>query len=408
MSAPPSPPEGARIPAEVYVVSLVSFLVASGFGILAPSLPALGHEFDVGATAMSVTVSGFAAARLLANLGLARYLKNFPLRTVLGIGLLIQSAFSIAAAVAPDYASFITLRTLSGLGSAAFTLASTALILILLPDRIRGRGMAIYAGASGVGTVSGPVLGGILVGFGARVPIAVYGGLLLLAAITTFLALRRVRSVHTRESEGPAVGGLRGLGGALRSLLSDRLIVAALMASVVDGWVFYGVRNANIPMQLDVVGYSAAMIGFLLALASVTQLLGSSVSGPLSDRAGRRGPLLVGLVLGIVSFGSLAFVGETWVAVASHVLIGIAGGILLTLAPTILGDSPRGTSAMAMALFWVVSDLAAVIGPVATGILTETIDFDYGLLAAIVLMLLAMGAAWRIGPSRPSGPPRQG
>lgn len=400
MSSSPPVRERGRVPVEVYFVALVGFLVSSGFGILAPSLPALGHEFHVGATAMSVTVSGFAAARLIANLGFARYLKRFPLRSVLGFGLLVQALLSVVAAFAPDYTTFIVLRSISGVGSAAFTIASTAFILVLVPPEARGKGMAIYAGAMGVGAVSGPVLGGMLVGFGARVPIGVYGFALLLAAITTFVALRRAKALRTHEERSERSPGLRGVGEMLREFARDRLIVAALMCQVVSGWIFYGVRNANIPLQLDVLGYSTAMVGILLAIASITQIAGSSFAGPLSDRSGRRFPMMIGLAIGVVAVGGLVFAEATWVAVGTHVLIGIAGGMLMAVAPTILGDSPRGTNSIAIASFWIVSDVAAIIGPIATGAITESLDFDLAVIVAVALLLIAAVAVWRIGPPR--------
>jgi len=164
------------MPVEVYIVALIGFLTVVGFGILAPSLPSLADEFNVGATAMSIAISGFAAARLVSNLVFARYLKKFRLRTVLWAGLLLQAVFSIIASLATDFTVFITLRSLSGIGSASFTIASTALILgARTAGRVRGRAMAIFAGATGFGTVSGPVVGGALAVFGARVPFFVYG-----------------------------------------------------------------------------------------------------------------------------------------------------------------------------------------------------------------------------------------
>jgi len=386
------------MPVEVYIVALIGFLTVVGFGILAPSLPSLADEFNVGATAMSIAISGFAAARLVSNLVFARYLKKFRLRTVLWAGLLLQAVFSIIASLATDFTVFITLRSLSGIGSASFTIASTALILVLVPPEIRGRAMAIFAGATGFGTVSGPVVGGALAVFGARVPFFVYGCALAVAALTTFIALRRVRDARTLDTDSGMVG--RGPIAVVRHLAGDKLIVAALACQLVSGWIFYGFRTANLPLHLDVLGYSTAAIGGLLAVGAFSQIAGSSFAGPLSDRIGRRTPALIGLGIGFAGVGGLLFAAEPWIAIVTFVLIGIGGGTIASVNPTILGDSPRGQSSLALGMFWVVSDLAAVAGPLVSGLLTDTLDFTYAVYAALVLMVIAAMALLRIGGGR--------
>lgn len=401
MSETPSAPSRDRLPGEVWIISLIGFLVVAGFGVLSPSLPALAKEFNVGVTAMSVTVSGFAAMRLLANLAFARFLRSFRLYSVLWAGLLWQAVLSVIASFAPDFTSFIVLRSLSGLGSAAYTIASTALILILVPPAIRGRGMAIFAGATGLGTVGGPVIGGLFVDFGARVPIFVYGLALGIAGVVTVLALRRARDARTADAgKKPGDSGGSRLA-AFTGLFSDKLILAAMMCQLVNGWIFYGFRTANIPLQMDVLGYSGAAIGALLAVASVTQILGSSIAGPVSDSIGRRSPQLVGLAFGVVSVAGLLFAGELWVAIALFALIGLAGGIVHTVNPTIMGDSPRGTSSFSLSVFWVVSDLAAVLGPIVSGALTEAWGFSAAVYAAIALTVPAFIAVSLIGPGKP-------
>ncbi len=79
-----------KLPAPVYVIASVGFLSALGIGVIAPILPTLGHFFGVGTTAMSMAISGLAAARLAANLVFARYLDRWSLTWVLGLGLLLQ------------------------------------------------------------------------------------------------------------------------------------------------------------------------------------------------------------------------------------------------------------------------------------------------------------------------------
>ncbi|MDQ4116266.1 MAG: MFS transporter, partial [Actinomycetota bacterium] len=55
----------ARLPREIYVLVGASFLIAIGFGLVAPVLPVFVRSFDVGITAASAVVSVFALSRLV-------------------------------------------------------------------------------------------------------------------------------------------------------------------------------------------------------------------------------------------------------------------------------------------------------------------------------------------------------
>ena len=65
------PPQGRtasalpqRLPREIVVLIGAGFVVALGYGIVAPALPALARSFDVGVTAASAVIGGFAVVRI--------------------------------------------------------------------------------------------------------------------------------------------------------------------------------------------------------------------------------------------------------------------------------------------------------------------------------------------------------
>ena len=62
--ADPPPRTGPRLPRDIKVMLVAAFLIALGFGLVAPVLPQFATTFDVGATAAAVIVSIFAFMRL--------------------------------------------------------------------------------------------------------------------------------------------------------------------------------------------------------------------------------------------------------------------------------------------------------------------------------------------------------
>lgn len=54
-----------RLPSEIWVLVSASFVIALGFGIVAPALPQFARSFDVSVTAATVVISSFAFMRLV-------------------------------------------------------------------------------------------------------------------------------------------------------------------------------------------------------------------------------------------------------------------------------------------------------------------------------------------------------
>ena len=180
------------LPRDIKVMLVAAFLIALGFGLVAPVLPQFATTFDVGATAAAVIVSIFAFMRLVFAPAGGALIVRLGERPVYVAGLLIVAASTAACAFAQDYWQLLVFRGLGGAGSVMFTVASMALVVRLAPPESRGRVSGAYASAFLIGNVCGPVVGGLLAGFGLRVPFLVYAAALVLAALVVQTQLSHV------------------------------------------------------------------------------------------------------------------------------------------------------------------------------------------------------------------------
>lgn len=55
----------AKLPQEIWVLVAASFVIALGFGLVAPALPQFARSFDVSVTAATIVISSFAFMRLV-------------------------------------------------------------------------------------------------------------------------------------------------------------------------------------------------------------------------------------------------------------------------------------------------------------------------------------------------------
>jgi MFS family permease len=156
------------LPREVAVLSSVAFLVAVGFGVIAPAIPLFARSFGVSQAAAGAVISIFAAARFSSGLLCGKMVNSFGERKVLATGLFMVGVSSIAAGLADTYLQLIIFRTAGGLGSAMFTVASTSLLLGVVSDDQRGRAQSLYQGGFLFGGITGPLFGGILCAISLR------------------------------------------------------------------------------------------------------------------------------------------------------------------------------------------------------------------------------------------------
>jgi MFS family permease len=104
------------MPTEVAALAAVAFLVALGFGVVAPAIPLFAREFGVSTAAASAVVSAFAATRLLMAPFAGRLVNKLGERVVLATGIGIVAISSVLAG-SQNYWQPVGLRGIGGAGS---------------------------------------------------------------------------------------------------------------------------------------------------------------------------------------------------------------------------------------------------------------------------------------------------
>jgi MFS transporter, DHA1 family, multidrug resistance protein len=136
-------------------------------------------------------------------------------------------------------------------------------------------------------------------------------------------------------------------------------------------------------------GAQLTITACLLGLAS-----GQLIAGPLSDRFGRRPPLIIGLVLYMLTSLACAFAPSIEILLVLRLLQGLAGAAGLVIARAVARDLYEGRELLIFfSRLVLISGLAPVIAPVLGGQLNRFTDWRgiFGVLAAFGLVLLLAG-----------------
>jgi MFS family permease len=392
------PPTSALrgLPRETYVLALVAFCVALGFGIVVPAVPLFALEFGVGTTAAGAVVSAFALMRLVSGLAAGWFVDRVGERLALMTGLGVVALSSLFAGLAVSYPQLLVLRGLGGVGSAVFTISSTSLLLRLATAAQRGRSQSVYRGGFLVGGIIGPAFGGAVIAISLRAPFFLYAGTLALAMVVAALLLPKPPPKDPTAAVGPSQST------SLGTALASPAYRAALAGNFAIGFSMFGVRSTLLPLLVvEGLGLGPGWIGAAFTVGALVQTALLVPAGKAVDDVGRRPTLVVGGLVTAAALVALAAAVGPVSLLAATVLLA-AGGALLGVAPAaVVGDVVEGRGGKAVAVWQMSSDLGAVIGPVVAGLLVDRGSFALALLVSAAVVALCVLPARGV----PGGPP---
>lgn len=311
----------------IFVTLLIDVM---GWGLIIPVMPRLISEMRripvneasaSGAWLISVyAIVQFLFAPVVGNLSDRYGRRPVLLASLLGFG--IDYLF---LALAPTYGWLFVGRIIAGLTGASFTTAA-AYIADISTNENRAKNFGMIGAAFGMGFVLGPLLGGLLAGWGVRAPFYAAAVLCLLNALYGYFFLPESLPVANRRKfewiranpfgslmflvKTPAIGGL-----------AICFFLIYMGAQAVQGnWSFFTVYRFG--WTESMVGYSLAAVGILVGgvQAGLTRVVNPKIGDEKS--------IYIGLLLYTIGLILFAFASTTWMMFAfliPYCLGGLAG-----------------------------------------------------------------------------------
>lgn len=368
-----------------------AFIIALGYGLIAPLLPQFVVSFDVSMAAAGLVVSIFAASRLLFAPMSGSLVDRVGSRRVYLIGLMTVAVTTGLVSIAQSYWHIVALRALAGIGSTMFTVSAMGLIVRMSPPSIRGKCSATYATAFLLGNVAGPVLGASLSFLGFRWPFFIYGVGVALAAFVVWWQMPRVNHKQANKDKLPPM--------RLQEAWGDTAYRAVLTSNFAHSWINMGVRVSVLPLfAVSVFHNGAAASGFALAVFATGNAAVLQFSGRWADTYGRRPMILIGLV------GTGLFVGLMGLADTIPTLLvvsafaGAASGIINPAQTAAIGDvvGNKRSGGQVLSTFQMAGDFGQILGPIVVGGLADYFGFAkaFSVCAGVAVMGVV---AWLCG-----------
>lgn len=178
------------------------------------------------------------------------------------------------------------------------------------------------------------------------------------------------------------------LGRALRSAAYR----AALMANLSSGFIVFGLRISLVPLFVtEGLEQGVGLVGLGFLSAAAVQAVSLIPAGRWTDRAGRRGSMLMGAGMMTVSMLLLALDTGAIGFLLAMAASGLASAFLAPASAAVVGDVTRGLSGgKVVSAYQMVGDLGGILGPLIAGALADAAGFEWAFAAGVVVGLITL------------------
>lgn len=354
------------------VIGTAAFLVPFMGSALNLALPEIGEAFSMKAVTLTWVSTIYLISTAVLQVPLARVADMVGRKKIFCLGVLLFSGCTFSCGLASSTGALLVARFLAGAGSAMMFGTSTAILTSLFPPGRRGWALGVNVAVVYAALAAGPFLGGMLthyLGWKALFFSSAGVGLVVLPLARRFLRGEWVEARGARFDWGGSLLYGAGLAGVIygfsrlssafgavcfalgmlllflfiaherrhaspvldtRLVSGNRVFRVSLLAALVNYSATSGIAfMLSIYLQL-VRGLDARHAGLILISQACVQSLFSLASGRLSDRWDAARLATLGMAIGVVGIGGLAFVGEETplpVVVGLLVVLGAGFGI---------------------------------------------------------------------------------
>jgi len=346
----------------IFITMLIDVI---GLGIIIPVLPKLIEEMIGGDLSMASTYAGwlmfaYATMQFLFSPIIGALSDKYGRRPVLLISLFGFGIDYLLMGFAPTIIWLFIGRLISGVTGASFTTATAYIADISTPEK-RSQNFGLIGAAFGLGFIIGPVLGGLLGHYGARIPFFAAAGLALLNTLYGYFILpESLDKEHRRKFEwkrANPVGSLKRLSHypVILSLVVSLVFIYIASHATQSTWTFYTMEKFK--WNEKMVGYSLGFVGLMIAIVQ------GGLIRIVIPKLGQKKSIYIGLTLYVIGFVCFAFATKSWMMFAFVIPFSLGGICGPALQGVMSGQVPANQQGELQGALTSLISVTSIVGP---------------------------------------------
>ncbi|OGX79571.1 MFS transporter [Exiguobacterium sp. SH31] len=358
--------------------------------ILNPVMPNLAQEFGLNNAQLGLVNSVFFLTYAIAQIPSGSLGDKFGRKRILVPGFILFGLFTGITGLASTFLLFMIARAITGLGEGTYYGPQYALSSEAIPKQFLTIGTAIINSGMALGISLGYISSSYLtleLGMSWRTPFYFMTIPTILTGILIWYVVKEKRPERVANTVGKSDF-------SIMSLFKNRNLLATFVMVFCSLYGFFMILTW-LPQYLQVErGFQGSDVGFISSLVPWASIPGALLIGYLSDKMGKKKPLVFVLVpLSIASILAVVFVESTPLLFAALILYGLTGKLALdpVLLSFVANNAPKKVYGTVFGVYNFVGMTSSILAPYLTGYLVDQSgSMQTGFYLAAVLLVIGM------------------
>lgn len=344
---------------------IAATLFSLTLGVGSVAIPLLAIHVGYTAAQIGLLIAVPAIAQIATRLTMSAMMRKLPDKAFVILSAALLAVSSALVAISPVLLIFLLSQLLQGAARALFFTGAQTHAVRVSTSAVGA--LTFIQLASGIGSLAGPVLSGLISERSIEGALWVAAGIGAVGIVPAAMLIRLPVFAPVDSIQGREPGRIWRRPG----------VDTACWMSVTSG-AWRGLLGSYVPVILTQAGQTASIIGVLVSVANGAALGGSAIAS-LARRVGIRFSLMAGVLTAGLGMAALGLLAEFVLMAAIMLAVsGIGAGILQTVGPAIAAEAVRpdekgeaiasaGTF-RAVALFLAPAGAAGLVALMPTGI----------------------------------------
>jgi MFS family permease len=399
-----------EFPKRFWMVVGVMFIDRVGGTMLFPFFALyITSKFNVGMTEAGIVLGVFSISSLFGSVIGGALTDRFGRRKLIIFGLIASAISTLTLGSVAEFSLLFPLAVMIGILSDVAGPAHQAMIADILPEDKRQEGFGILRVVGNMSWIIGPTIAG----FVAAIDKTFFSLFVIDAIISCFVAFlfyRLIPETKPQPKEGTEHESMAKTFIGYGQVFKDLAFMSFIFASIIMTTVYIQMYNSLSVFLRDVHGITPQGYGFLLTASAITVIFFQFWTTRVIKSKPPFLMMALGSLIYMVGFGMFGFVAAYALFVAAIVIVTIGEMIVMPVSSALAANfAPEDKRGRYMAVFGLLWQIPATIGPTAAGIILDNYNpnllwYIGGVLCAVAALAfytlhLRLGSRERFAPA---------